>query len=371
MKPRLVVLLVFLLFLALARPGYAARCLRGPYLQNAVSGQVDLRWELDRLGPSSVQFAADGETARKVDCEFQGRKHRARLTGLRPGTTYRYSIWFRDERASSDYSFRAVAGPEQSFSFAVMGDFGQGTAGQMGVARLLERSDTDFVLLAGDMIYGRGEEEHYDLRFFEPYRRSLRNKVFWPALGNHDVGAKDGAAALAVFDVPLNGPAGLQGGRNYSFDWGNAHFVSLDSNASRATLQRVIGPWLERDLAASQQVWKFVFFHHPPYSSAAHGEDLKMKEVMVPFFTRAKVDIVFAGHDHAYERTRPLDGVTYVVSGNGGAGLYAHRHPHDYSAVFFNQKHGLTELRIEGRHLVLRHKAVGRGEVDRFELRKP
>jgi hypothetical protein len=258
-----------------------------------------------------------------------------------------------------------------AFTFAVFGDFGAGTPGQMAVARLLDGSPAEFALLCGDMVYSRGEEEHYDLRFFEPYRASLRRMTFWPALGNHDVGAKDGAAALAVFDVPANGPPGLQTGRNYSFDYGNAHIAAIDSNASEQTLRNVIGPWLEKDMASTMQPWRFVFFHHPPFSSANHGENAKMRDAMVPVFTRAKIDIVFAGHDHSYERTRPMDGVTYIVCGNAGAGLYKHEHPHDYTARFYSERHGLTLVTIEGPRLLLKHQNIDGQEIDRLELNKP
>ena len=363
-------LLVLCAVLLLAAPARAARCIRGPYLQNAAVGTVEVRWELDRLGPSSLEYATGGETPTKVACAFRGRKHRVRLTGLRPGERYRYRIWDANQRISDEYEFRATPAAPTKFTFAVFGDFGAGTKGQMDVAKLLDRSPAEFTLLTGDLIYGRGEEEHYDLRFFEPYRKALRRMTFWPALGNHDVGSKDGAAALAVFDVPLNGPPGLQGGRNYSFDYGNAHIAAIDSNADGRTLRDVIGPWLERDMAASRQPWKFVFFHHPPFSSANHGENSRMRNVMVPVFTRAKIDIVFAGHDHSYERIRPRDGVTYIVSGNGGNRLYEHRNPHDYTAVFYNERHGLTEVTIDGPRLLLRHVNVDGKEIDRLELTK-
>jgi acid phosphatase type 7 len=293
-----------------------------------------------------------------------------KLTGLKPGKRYSYRILRGKERVSDDFEFRATPRDASTFRFAVMGDFGAGTKGQMQVAKLLEKSPAELVLLTGDLIYGRGEEEHYDKRFFEPYRRSLRRMTFWPALGNHDVGTKDGAALLAIFDVPMNGPAGLQPGRNYSFDYGNAHIVSIDSNASARVLQDVIGPWMERDLKASRQPWKFVFFHHPPYSSAAHGENTKTKNTLVPIFQRAGVDIVFCGHDHSYERTKSMEGVIYVVSGNGGQRLYEHKNPHDYTAKFYNAKHGLTEVEIEGGKLVLRHVNVDGEEIDRLELTK-
>jgi hypothetical protein len=375
------------------RPAGAVECIRGPYLQNAAVGAIEVRWELDRVGPSAVEYESpevgwrkvecplvEYESRewgwRKVECPFKGRKHRVRLTGLAPGALYRYRIVAGTQLISGEYSFRATPGPGGAqrptrFTFAVFGDMGAGTPGQMEVAQLLERSAAEFTLICGDIIYSRGEEEHYDLRFFEPYKVSLPRMTFWPALGNHDVGSKDGAAALAAFDVPLNGPAGLQGGRNYSFDYGNAHIAAIDSNASAKTLKNVIGPWLEKDMAASKATWRFVFFHHPPYSSSNHGENAKMRDVMVPFFAKSKIDIVFAGHDHSYERTRPMNGVTYVVSGNGGNRLYEHKNPHpQYTEVFYTEKHGLTLISIDGARLTLRHVDVDGREIDRFELEK-
>ena len=353
-----------------ARPARASRCIRGPYLQNCASGSVEIRWELDRLARSSLEFYSGGETPRKLLSPFDGRKHRVKLTALRPGETYHYRILMGDELASDEFSFRAARTGTDAFTFAVMGDCGAGTKGQKQVAKVLERSAAELVLLTGDIIYGRGEEEFYDTRFYEPYRKSLSRINFWPALGNHDAGSKDGAPLLSLFDVPGNGPAGLQTGRNYSFDYGHAHFVSFDSTANVATLKKSIGPWLSADLRASRQPWKFVFMHHPPFSSASHGEDPRIRDVMVPFFTEGKADIVFSGHDHSYERIRPKDGVMYVVSGNGGQTLYGHKKPHDYTELFYNEKHGLTEVTLDGPLLRLRHVNVDRKEVDHCEIRK-
>lgn len=371
MRPWQAFRVLFLVLVLLGcSPAQAARCIRGPYIQNSAPGSVEIRWELDRIGPSSLEYSTGAEAERRVKSPFDGRKHRVRLTNLRAGEKYEYRIFSGDRPATECYSFRAVPDENAAFTFAVFGDFGQASKGQFAVARQLEKSPAEFVLLTGDLIYGRGEEEHYDTRFFAPYRKSLRRMNFWPALGNHDLGQKGGAAVLSVFDVPQNGPAGLQPGRNYSFDYGSAHVVALDSNAPASVLRRVIGPWLERDLAASKKRWKFVFFHHPPFSSANHGENAKVRDILVPIFARQKVDIVFSGHDHAYERTKPRDGVTYIVSGNGGASLYRHRNPHDYTEVFYNAKHGFTEVRVDGGRLELRHINADGEVVDRHELRK-
>ena len=371
-----------LLLVSLAVPAQAAKCIRGPWIQNAGVGAITIRWELDVLGPSNVDYWQETPEAKeapvRLKSPFLGRKHRVTLTKLRPGDRYTYRILSGDKAVTEEFTFRATPAEPSKLTFAVFGDFGTGGKDQLAVARLLEQSPAEFALLCGDIIYGRGEEEHYDLKFFEPYKNVLPRMTFWPALGNHDVGsrtgtgplAKGGAAALSVFETPLNGPTDVHPGLNYSFDYGNAHIAAINSNASEAVMREKIGPWLVKDMQASDKPWKFVFFHHPPYSSASHGENAKMRDVMVPFFQQAKIDITFGGHDHSYERTKPIGGIVYIVSGNGGNRLYEHKNPHDYTAKFYNEKHGLTLVTLEGGKLLLRHINVDGEEIDRLTLSK-
>lgn len=350
---------------------------RGPWLQNAAvkegAARVEVRWELPEPGRAWLELLRPGGTPRRLDSPFRGRMHRVALTGLLPGGHYRYRLRHEHLPLPAVYHFRAApaAGRGAAIRFGVMGDFGAGTRGQAAVAAMLEREELDFVLLTGDLIYPRGEMELYDTHFFDPYRSSLPRMVFWPVLGNHDVADADGAAALAWFTVPLNGPAHLQGGRNYSFDCGDAHFVAIDSNAPAAVLQQQIVPWLEQDLRTSQLPWKIAFYHHPPYSSAEHGETPRMRDIIAPVLSRGGVAVGFGGHDHSYERTRPMDGVVYIVSGNGGNRLYRHRNPHAYTEVFSNQKHGLTVVSIDGSGLHLRHEDVDGKAVDELHLPQP
>ncbi len=93
----------------------------------------------------------------------------------------------------------------------------------------------------------------------------------------------------------------------------------LDSSTPQIT--GAAGPeqiaWLEGALSASTAPWKVAAFHHPPYSSGGRGSSVEVREVLEPLFVQYGVDLVLTGHDHHYERTVPLDGVTYVVSGAG------------------------------------------------------
>ena len=61
-----------------------------------------------------------------------------------------------------------------------------------------------------------------------------------------------------------------------------------------------------------------IVLHEPPYSSGKHGSSLKVRQVIHPLARKYGVELVLAGHDHDYERTKAIDGVTYVVSGSGG-----------------------------------------------------
>jgi hypothetical protein len=138
---------------------------------------------------------------------------------------------------------------------------------------------------------------------------------YFVTIGNHEYETEQGAPFRQVFGLFENGaPDGLE--RWYSFDWGDVHFVALYTN--------VTGPvqanWLEADLSANVRPWTVVFLHHAPYSSGTHGGNAAVRSTFVPILVAHHVPLVFAGHDHDYERTKPIDGVTYIVTGGGGRG---------------------------------------------------
>ncbi len=218
----------------------------------------------------------------------------------------------------------------------------------------------DFVLHLGDVIYSKGEASKYDPYFFEPYRDLIDRAPVFPSLGNHDYGTDSGQPYLDAFYLPANNPAGAE--RYYSFNWGEAHFVALDS-MQPYTPDSAMTQWLATDLAASTAKWKFVFFHHAIYSSGPHGLHdpyvRPMRDALAPLFERYGVDIVFNGHDHDYERSTPRrdyppdsHAVVYVVSGGGGAGLY----PVGSSAftAYSAMVHHTVQVQVDGCILSLR-----------------
>ncbi len=346
--------------------GRAEPSARDQYVQNVSGSSAVIAWMSKEPGAGLVEYGETPRLGRKQGDGSIGRRHAVTLSGLRPGSTYYYRV----AGASKTASFRtAPEGPDSRFTFAVIGDSGNGEKAQWAVAGLLERMELDLILHAGDVVYPSGEDRDYDAKFFAPYRRIIGSVPLFPALGNHDVETKDGAPYLENFHLPRNDPQDM--GRYYSFDWGNVHFVALDSElyyddgGGDPEEQKA---WLERDLSETRQPWKFVFLHRSLYSSSEHGSDLMIREDLEPVFVRHEVDMVFSGHDHGYERTVPIRGVTYVVTGGGGKDLY--KAGNNEWTAFSRSTHHATRVRIDGDRLRLEAVETDSTVMDRLELRR-
>jgi acid phosphatase type 7 len=294
---------------------------RGPYVQGVTATSAIICWMSKAPGVGAVRYGKAPDLGREGTDRRIGRCHAVALVGLDPGSTYLYRV--EDVDGSPRTGAFSTAPLGEGFSFAVVGDSGSGGKGQLAVAGLLRRSKPDLILHTGDVVYPSGEQRHYDRRFFAPYGDLIKDVPVFPVLGNHDVRKGNGTAFLENFHPPLGSPGSTK--RYYSFDWGDAHFVGLDSElyygdgGSSAARQKA---FLERDLLSTSKRWKVAFLHRSPYGSSRHGGDETVRTDLEPLFERHGVDLVFAGHDHVYERTVRIKGVTYVVSGGGGRRLY-------------------------------------------------
>lgn len=301
--------------------GASRRLPRGPYVQGVTATSAVICWVSEEPGVGVVKYGKMPELGREQIDRRMGKRHAVVIAGLDPGSAYHYRVGEVGESWAAG-SFRTAPVDEDSrFSFAVVGDSGSGGKGQLAVAGLLGRLGPDLVLHTGDVVYPAGEERHYERRFFAPYRELIKGVPVFPVLGNHDVRKESGVAFLENFHPPLDSPRTTK--RYYSFDWGNAHFVALDSElyyGDKGSSPKEQKTFLEHDLAATRKRWKIAFLHRSPYGSSRHGGDERVREGLEPLFARHGVDLVFAGHDHVYERTVPIRGVTYVVSGGGGGG---------------------------------------------------
>ena len=198
---------------------------------------------------------------------------------------------------------------ENSTRFLVIGDTGTGTDQQMELAQVMLRYRQafpyEFVLMLGDNMYGSEKAVDYKQKFENIYRPLLDQKVkFYAALGNHD---ESNQRFYEFFN--------MEGNEYYRFTKGNASFYALNSNY----MDKKQVEWLNEKLATDTATWKIAFFHHPPYSSGGkHGSDTKLRQVVEPIFVKHGVNVVFAGHEHFYERIKPQKGIDYFISGSGG-----------------------------------------------------
>jgi predicted phosphodiesterase len=190
--------------------------------------------------------------------------------------------------------------------FAIIGDSGTGSREQFQVgAQMTMARQTfpfEFVIMLGDNIYGSERPQDFVKKFEQPYEGLLSQKIpFYAALGNHD-------DPTQRYYKPFN----MNGERFYTFKKGDARFFALDSNYMDQPQLK----WLDEQLSGSNDRWKVAYFHHPLYSSGArHGSEVDLRTRLEPLFLKYGVDIVFAGHEHFYERIVPQKGVYYFTQG--------------------------------------------------------
>ena len=200
----------------------------------------------------------------------------------------------------------ALRNAPDSIKFGVLGDTGTGGSAQYAVAKELTAARTrfpfEFVIMLGDNLYGGESARDYARKFERPYQPLLLAGVrFYASLGNHD-------DPLQRFYPAFN----MNGSRYYTFEKRQVQFFVLDSTyRTRAQLT-----WLERALERSEARWRIAYFHHPLYSSGKkHGPDLELRSLVEPLFIRHGVQVVFAGHEHFYERLKPQKGIAHFTMG--------------------------------------------------------
>jgi hypothetical protein len=240
-----------------------------------------------------------------------GVDHIARLTRLTPGMRYAYTVE-AESGVLAEGTFRAAPAGAARFTFAVMGDLGNGNRNEIAVASLIESWHPDFVLTVGDNAYPLGARELLDRAIFGPYAAVMRQSAWFPSLGNHDVKANGGKPELDAFHS-------LGNERWYRFTWGNAAVVVLDSNVS-------VGPGspqlrFARNSLALASCFRFAAWHNPPWEPPTDRIAPGLRRNIVPLVEKNGVQVVFEGHLHAYARSRPHHGVLYVAVGTGGAEL--------------------------------------------------
>ncbi len=242
---------------------------------------------------------------------------------------------------------------------AVVGDIGDSgsrldaTAG--AVARLGDDDPYDVLLVLGDCVYPSGDPAQLPDVLFDPFAPVLASGAeLLSVLGNHDAGRAD--ELVEALGMP---------GRWWSVERQGVLIVGLDSNLPDDEQQRA---WLEDTLASSRASWKVVALHHPPYSAGYQGSSEDVRAAFSPLFERYGVDLVLSGHDHDYQRSKVIGGVTYVVT--GAASGTRRTAEADFTAVSFSW-HSFVDIGVYTERLIGRAVNQDARVADEWELRQP
>jgi acid phosphatase type 7 len=411
-------------------------------------------WQMAKA-PSARRIAVAGVEPHQV--------YQAALSGLEPGGVVAYRLSKAGHVVFESHT-RAPRSSDQPHRFVVFGDCGADTPEERAIAYRTFVSRPDFVMITGDIVYGKGLASEYRTNFWPIFNADepspaagaplLRSTLFVAAPGNHDIASRDlgkypdGLAYFYYWHQPLNGPNGTIGGplvaplvgpeanqqafrdaaasafprmANFSFDYGCAHWTVLDANPTVDWTNRELRSWVAADLAAAQgATWRFVSFHQPGFNSSKTHFDEQYMRILSPIFEAGKVDVVFNGHVHNYQRSYPLrfvpaakngaapiagpdgriaktrhvdgrwtldkafdgaadtspEGVIYIVTGAGGQHLYNPEQQDDpaswqeFTCKHISKVHSLTVADVDGPSLTVRQLTAGSDEVDRFVIKK-
>lgn len=309
-----------------------------------------------RLG--AAEFVADAVRTviadKLVENDPENARFSATLTGLEPGAVYAYRVGSPAIDAWSPWDeFRTAPSAPHAFSFVYLGDPQEGldVFGQT-LAKAYETSpEAAFTIIAGDLVNSGSYRSEWD-DFFANGAPWFGRRTLIPALGNHDYDPDAPYMYLDLFTLRENGPADFPAERAYSFTYGNAFFVVLDSNIGIESQVE----WLDRELTANADAkWKFAIYHHPAYASRRARDNHELRARWGALFDKHHVDMALQGHDHAYLRTYPMrdgerapsaaEGTYYVVSVSGTK--YYEQEERDYTEAGFEETSTYQVLDIE------------------------
>ncbi len=205
----------------------------------------------------------------------------------------------------------------KTVKFCIYGDTRDGHDVHRKVVALMMKQNPEFILQTGDLVHNGGSLALW--KIYDDITGEARKKApFYIARGNHDFGGTN-------FEDRVNTSFTSGNKLWYSFDKANCHFIALAIDEQTPYDPKSAQyKWLVKDLEATQETKPahiFVFFHVSPFSIGSHGSDLDVRKTLHPLFVQHHVRAVFTGHDHNYYHTT-RDGITYVVTGGGGAPLY-------------------------------------------------
>ncbi len=323
------------------------------------SSQIGLSWYTpdkdDELFGNDVEVL-NADTMEKLDIEYEvdtgeaeydsdSVYHQTVISGLEAGCKYIFRVGDAASEQWSEYgSFITASEDIDEFKFVAVTDTQSGHLpdayfSTATMTKALEiAGDSAFIMHGGDFV-DDGDEEYLWLAQMNTAKELMLHNIIAPAVGNHE---EDENAFWQHFKIPHTNEHKTTGAY-YSYDYGKAHFVVLDTNKENEDGTSYIDDeqlkWLEDDLNKAKDngvEWIVVNMHKGLYTVGEHsdsdkfdGEDGARKRVG-EVFEKYGVDLVIQGHDHCPSVTHPLkdgkideNGVIYINTGSAGAKAYS------------------------------------------------
>ncbi len=358
---------LFLFIFFLTEGTFAQSIIRGPYLQSQGPSSIVIRWRTDSLTDSRVYYGTTlGSMTLYSDSATPTTEHRVKISGLAPLTKYYYSVGSTTQmlRGNDPLLFFKTAPDSNSHTpvrLWAIGDWGHGNQDEKDVRdsylQFAASHPADLQIWLGDNVYQDGTDAEFQQKCFDTafYGNVFLNLPFAPTSGNHDWNSVCAWALpcntpplnqtgpyLNIVDPPTEGELGGVPSHTklfYSFDYGDIHFISLNSELGASssandwvgvqnwqTTTSFTSPmidWLKADLAATNKKWKIAFWHQCPYSGDGDFTELTSFQLFTfaarahfnPHLEQYGVDLVLTGHDHNYQRSYLANGLYTFKNG--------------------------------------------------------
>lgn len=284
---------------------------RGPYVQRVDAQSARVVWRTNIPESSNLSYS-DGVNNFTVQDPVLRTDHSVLIGPLPSLARITYTLNYPKPKSGN---FATCSGSPANLALDAAGDMGGGSPQETNIANLIAADHPDLIAAMGDDVYPTGSDKDYPARFLSPYASALAGSAFFTTFGNHEYYSLGASDARRTWSQPASKSS-------FSFDCSGVHIAVVDN-------YQPYGPgtaqynWLASDLAATTQPWKIVVMHVPPYNSSTAGPWPGSAGVLDPLFEKTGVQLVLSGHAHNYERTKVINGVTYMVDGGGGNGLNA------------------------------------------------
>lgn len=351
-------------------------------LSQTAEDTMTVSWTSERKYDGVISWKAAESKAQCVEIR-KGEYYRysAEMSGLQKGQSYQYRIG--DGTTMSKKRTLHFA-EEEAFSFLYIGDIqyqlrdrDYAIWGESMSDIYDENKDVAFGIFAGDMVDKAPDVKDWTA-FFSNAESVFSQIPMMTTVGNHETSITP-AMYLNMMALPDDSALPEE---VYSFDYGNVHFISLNSCLLLEERQKTenyqqiladVNKWLEKDLKESNAKWKIVYMHHPMYPVVDDNDVYQvLRDSWESFFKEYGVDLVMCGHQHVYMRTEPIQGITYVMANSGEKQSYymneGTKLP-EYIETIYEENSNYVRVDVTKNTLMIRAYDENGNQIDQCELK--